>query len=330
MSMSMNMKLRVRILTDTINDVYGIKQFLNKSMEKAHGKIISVFLPKEFLYEFVKDGEEADICIFGIGLNDNAVLRDNEINILFCPEDILWQGSPKHYHYNKYNEYGNEKVDIYYYIHINKIVSTEKYLSIPIKYAYLNMYEIIKQSLYFTMNKVPFSQKKFCLNISKNMSEPSFNDISKLNNLGFGSVDHISLYNEKLINISNNELCRVYSQYKFIICLDVNEYNEYNEYNDYIVREMFHTFISYSIPLYLGYNEIHRYINEKAFVNCINNMDAKFNQIIELANDEQKYMEIIHENKINIDYTNVKYLEYVADKIKSRMMKKLMINNALI
>ena len=41
-------------------------------------------------------------------------------------------------HYNKYNEYDNEKIRIYIYSHIDKLVKNEKYLAIPAIYCRIN------------------------------------------------------------------------------------------------------------------------------------------------------------------------------------------------
>src|SRR3990172_4675240 len=136
--------MRVRILYDT-----GC--FIGKAPDNYCRMKLEIlqamFLPKTFQYEFVPEEEAADICIFSIFIQDTSVLRDNEINMLICIENVAWWWYPHYYHFNTYKDFGNEKVSIYYYNHYDKVVSNEQYLVIPVIYARLQYYESMKHSI---------------------------------------------------------------------------------------------------------------------------------------------------------------------------------------
>jgi len=270
----MGIRLKVRILADTDIDLNN-----NFSLDSL------LLSPKcKYDYEYVNEDAPADLCVFGIGLKDNSRLRDNEVNILFCMENLAWWWSPKYYHYNKYKEYGDEKVDIYYYNHISihishKAESSDKeYLAIPACYTRIQYYENEKRrhSISQSVVKVPFSQKKFCLNLTSN------NEIaSKLNQLGLGMVDDQKWQDLEL-----------YSQYKFVICLE---------------KDIFDVYLAYSIPL------------------CFDSgSNFNYNQIRELSNDEQKYMTMLHEKNIGrIEYNYNEVRALFDKKLKAKCLKEL-------
>ena len=127
---------------------------------------IDMYLPSEHTYEFVKENEPANICILGIQHTDNHLLRDNEINILFCVENLYANRS--HYkQYNQYKDFNNDKIHIYLYNHFSKPIVAPSYKMYPQIYFRINYFKQI--SHLYEKYRVPFHQKRFCLFTSQNM-----------------------------------------------------------------------------------------------------------------------------------------------------------------
>jgi hypothetical protein len=122
-------------------------------------QFIKYFLPNKYRYKIVSNDEKSDITIWDIYLDDNSKLRDDEINILICVENVDHWNWYKHY--SKYGNYGNNKMHIYLYNHINKINKTNNYLAIPMIHNYLNYYESNYRKI-FPSEITPFKNKKFC------------------------------------------------------------------------------------------------------------------------------------------------------------------------
>lgn len=83
--------------------------------------------------------------------------------------------------------------------------------------------------------------------------------------------------------------------YKFTIAFE-------NSSNDgYTTEKLFQPFISQSIPIYWGNPSIGKEINSKAFINCNdfdNDFDTVIQKIIELDNDDKKYLKMLKSDKV--------------------------------
>jgi len=300
-----------------------IKQFLNfgfyHSMQ-SYQQFFHLFSFPKYNYTIVdKDYIYPDICIYDIHLEDNSTLSSNSINILICIENVkkwTWYN-----HYNKYQEYNDDKIDIYFYNHITNIIRTDKYISIPMIHFFIHYfiqnYNKIKPS-----EPIDFKDKKFCLIINKSNLNP---EIEKLHTIlkNIDTVDHINLYNN-IINkkscYNSIELLNVFNKYKFIICFE-------NSYEDgYITEKIFNCFFSRTIPIYKGSPIIDQYINEKSFINMSNIKNIEeFNESIQeiknIASNEQLYNDYINMNKIKENYNNEDYQNQLYDFIENKLVK---------
>ena len=83
--------------------------------------------------------------------------------------------------------------------------------------------------------------------------------------------------------------------YKFTIAFE----NSTGE--GYTTEKLFQPFIAQSVPIYWGNPSIGREINSKAFINCNdfdNDFDKVIQKIIELDNDDKKYLKMLRANKV--------------------------------
>tara|TARA_B110000037_G_C17087280_1_gene492488 strand:- start:1026 stop:1961 length:936 start_codon:yes stop_codon:yes gene_type:complete len=282
-------------------------------------QFISYFLPKKHDY-IISNFENADICVWNMELNNNVDLNNNKNNILISIENINYWAKykknldwPGYIHYSKYYEFDDEKINIYFYNHIHKLIKNEKYLAIPMLYIYIDYFLLNNYKIY-PLIEIPFENKNFCLVINKsNLNKDIKHITSKISFLG--DIDNISLYNDILSNKScyhSQELINVFNKYKFILCIE-------NSYDDnYITEKIFNCFYSKSIPLYKGSNIINTYINQESFINL---KDDNFTDTIQkILNNKDLYYNYINNNKINYNYNNEnfheEYISYIEKKIK--------------
>ena len=293
----------------TVNKYFhmeSIKQFLN------------YFLPNKYNYIIVNDYEISNLSIWGIQLCNNNNLKKDKINILICIENLLhWADriNCKHWypHYLLYNNYDDDKINIYLYNHICNINKTCKYISIPMIYLYMNYYMInaykIEPIIY-----TEFKEKKFCLSINKSdLNVDIKNIINKLQTIDI--VDNISIYNDLLKDKScyhNINLLNIFNKYKFIICFE----NSYD--NGYITEKIFNCFFSKTLPIYKGSPIIKNYINENCFIDGTN-INNLYDYIILLNNNEELYNTKIISDKISYSYNNENYNEELISFIESKL-----------
>lgn len=238
-------------------------------------------------------------------IQETEIVINKPINIILCVENCYFW---KHYlHYNKFGNYGDSKINIYLYNHINKFVETEKYIAIPVIYLQIDYYLKFKNSIGIN-TPIPFNKKKFCLIISK----PKGKFVKELTNIenrvkSLFPCDHISKY----FNIIGNESCyhsekllRILNQYKFVLCYE-------NSFTDgYITEKIFNVFFAKSIPIYGGPNDVRRYFNNKCFFNIreINSNKQVSQSIVNISQNEKLFQEIINCEKINKEFNNENYI----------------------
>lgn len=87
-------------------------------------------------------------------------------------------------------------------------------------------------------------------------------------------------------------------QYKFIIACENQSYPEYN------TEKLLEAFASGGIPIYWGDPKICDIYNKEAFVNCneFNNLEEVKNKVIELDNDDEKYLNMLGKPVFNQNY----------------------------
>ena len=150
---------------------------------------------------------------------------------------------------------------------------------------------------------------KFCAFVyKKNKLNPMRKDIYlKLNE--YKKVDSAGKYLNnigKTIGTSKMDKINFQKQYKFIIACENQAYPGYN------TEKLLEAFASGGIPVYWGDPQINEVYNKEAFLNCSNfeNLDELKNKIIELDNNDEKYLEILSKPVFN------KNFNFQSEKIK--------------
>jgi|TARA_B110001450_G_C17624417_1_gene482561 hypothetical protein len=269
---------------------------------------LKTFLPQDCSYCIVNTEEKADICCFGLGVKDDSVLREDELNVFISVENTRhWSArkynneswhNPHYYFFNKYGYFGSKKTDIFIHNDKSEIISTSTYKCIPAIHCRTQYYNNMETYYKKLIPKIPFEKKKFILFISKNILNKNKQGLMEiLVNKGY-EVHHISMYNNIIKNKScyhSIELLKIFSQYKFIAAF------ENSQTDGYITEKIFNVFFANSIPIYDGANNISEYINPKSYIrldkNIINNINKVTNKDI--------YDKIINTNKIQEKYNNI-------------------------
>ena len=255
---------------------------------------LEMYFPENHTYEFVDEKEMADICIIGIQHIDNTLLRDNEINILFCVENL--HVNRKHYkHFNRFKDFNNDKINIYLYNHFSKPTETTSYKMYSQINFRMEYFDKIKDN--YNIPTIPFQNKKFCLFTSQNLLNENKRkiliDLMKIGNVDFiANFDHLK--NKTCYH--DIELIKLYSQYKFIICF------ENSKTPGYITEKIFNVFLSKSIPIYDGAPDIKDFISNRSYITYDNNIVKK---IILLNKNPMVYNQVVQNNKISKKYKKI-------------------------
>lgn len=277
---------RVRNLTTNIVS----EKELTKYSQIPYSQAFELFLPNTYNYVLVQPSEKADICIVGIGHTDDSELRKDEINILLCVENLK-VGRTHYKFFNKFGRFGNSLIDCFLY---NDITYPEEN-SFPI--VYLQIQHFLRKQSVMTIPSVIQNKKRFCLFTSRNLLNKNKTiAIQKLSTLG--RVDHIANYNlENCSCYQSRPLLELYSQYKFIICF------ENSKTDGYTTEKIFNVFLSGSVPIYDGPNNVGEYFNRDAFISYDNN-GVFVDTLKGMMDNEMKYTAMIRTNKINEGYIN--------------------------
>ena len=114
------------------------------------------------------------------------------------------------------------------------------------------------------------------------------------------------------------------SNYKFIICFENNKIGTYS------TEKIINPYMAGSIPIYWSSDHIHKVLNPNSML-FLKGEDREYhvkliNEIIELDNDDKKYLEFINRPVFNEDtkYYNENYtVDAVALKIDNVLLKKI-------
>lgn len=104
--------------------------------------------------------------------------------------------------------------------------------------------------------------------------------------------------------------------YKFTIAF------ENSRFDGYTTEKMLEPITVHSIPVYWGNPRVTEDFNEKAFINCNgyeNNMDEIVKRVIELDQDDAKYLEMLHQKPMCASYDEQeidKYEQFIVEIIK--------------
>ena len=151
------------------------------------------------------------------------------------------------------------------------------------------------------LNREAKIKEKFCSFVysNGNLSSKRREIFEKLNE--YKKVDSGGRY---LNNIGGNigktkqDKIDFQKEYKFVIACENQSFKEYN------TEKLLEAFASGGIPIYWGDPEINKIYNPKAFINYsdFKNMDELKEKIIELDNDDKKYMEYLKEPVFNKEF----------------------------
>jgi hypothetical protein len=229
---------------------------------------------------------ESDGKIYDI--QDDYDIPNKKLNIILCVENCsFWKYLN---HYNKYGNYNNKKIKLYFYNHIDKIDINENYLAIPVIYLQMNYfkkyYDIIKPKV-----NTPFENKKFCL-IATTLNNDIKNKIYKMLSL-IDKCDFIKDYSDLIKNKScyhDTELLNLFNSYKFVfVC-------ENSVCDGYITEKIFNCYFARTLPIYSGSSKIEYFFNKNSFINIKN--DSDINNYVELIKN------INYDSYINSDILN--------------------------
>uniref|UniRef100_A0A6C0HQ30 Fucosyltransferase C-terminal domain-containing protein n=1 Tax=viral metagenome TaxID=1070528 RepID=A0A6C0HQ30_9ZZZZ len=296
----------------------------NKEYYMMHNNahIIEYFFP-EMQYILVDASEEADMCLTSVFMEDNSMLRNNEINVFISIENLTNKQFNWYNHYNTYGEFNDDKINLYIYSHIDKIIENANFLAIPCIYTRINYFKKT-YGYYFnhTQLNTSFNEKKFCLMINKSGINPEITHIKNILNK-IDTVDSIFDYhniNDKSC-YNSLEFLEVLNKYKFIICFE-------NSSNDgYITEKIFNCFFSKTIPIYWGSLKCKNYFNENSFLHYNDNLEELLIQINNLNNNQDLYDKYINNNKISDNYDDQNYSEKMLNFIEDCTKNKKAIIN---
>ena len=250
--------------------------------------------------------------IYGIQLDDNTKLDNTKLNILISVENCnqwTWYN-----HYNKYCNFGNDKIQIYFYNHIDKCIITDKYIAIPVIYTQINYFLKYYNN---TINNIEpskytkFEDKKFCLFASNNSFNSENKDKIKSLLKSLGNCDIIDNFKNLISNKScyhSVELLNLFNSYKFVfVC-------ENSLGSGYITEKIFNCLFAKCIPIYYGCNDIEKFIDKDCFINMNNMNNINTNdentiklEILDLINNENNFINKINTNKIDKNYNDENY-----------------------
>lgn len=186
----------------------------------------------------------------------------------------------------------------------------------------LCVYYILNNNL---MNKVinrPIITKvpsKFCVFCVSNGGSMPRNKMFEVLNT-YKKVDSIGKFNNNVgFNINSSywseEYINFLKDYKFIICF------ENSKYDTYVTEKIVNAQIANILPIYWGTNYVKTIFNENSFIYLENENDNNsylkvLQNVIELDQDDNKYLNFINKNVLNNEYFNNNFsIDKFADNI---------------
>ena len=280
----MKLKLSMRVKNNFVfNNDYQSFQSVDK--------LIKYIFFEDLQIEISDDNFDAVLYAI-LNKKNDVITTPNKINILFSVENCSFRKG-KYPQYEKYGDYGDTQVSIYFYNHIDKCVLTDKYIAIPLIYTQVDYFKRY-HDIYTPSLHVPFSQKKFCiiatdLRVRTEEKNAIIDALKKI-----GPCDDLYSHKHKISTKScyhSTAFLNVLQQYKFVLVCE-------NSVTDgYITEKIFNCFFARSIPIYNGSNKIEHYFNKQGFINA--NYVINLDKIKEINENEQLFNEIINTNKIN-------------------------------
>lgn len=227
-------------------------------------------------------------------------------------------GVPQYFIYKNYNDY-----DIV--ITSNSIIK-DNVINIPLFVSYINCNKYWKPLTKWTRLFYQNIPEKFCCFIVSNSDHNERNKMFELLNK-YKKVDSLGNFNNNMNYIIkepywSKEYIDYISQYKFIICF------ENTKETNYITEKIINGFLARIVPIYWGDENCKKIFNPKSFLYLENeNNDECYNNlietIIELDNDDSKYLSMINQHVFNKDFNyNANYgIDKIAKQIDTILYK---------
>lgn len=163
--------------------------------------------------------------------------------------------------------------------------------------------------------EVSIPKKNICAIISNPGGQQRNNFLNELEKST--KVDYAGCYrtNVNIINNSYNspDFFNFIKDYKFIISM------ENSRHDTYITEKITHGFIAGNIPVYWGSERVTDYFNQERFINVKHDYESSIKKIIDICNDDEKYLKTINENIFSEFYERTIY--HISDDIKNVLDK---------
>lgn len=256
-------------------------------------------------FVIVYNPSDANVIIENLSPNDNLIFNDKwkyRINFI---------GEPQTSNYKNYD------------LVLTGANNISNVVDLPVSVMYIlgnNLYNILNHRRNIT--KIP---DKFCCFIVSNPNCLTRNKMFELLN-NYKKVDSCGRfannYNYSIINLNwwSKEYIEFISQYKFMICF------ENTKMLNYSTEKIVNAYLANIIPIYWSSNSISNLFNMDSLLFLENEQDDNsfqnvINKVIELDNDDNKYLEFINRqpfNNTNIEYWDNNYtFEKLGNKINS-------------
>lgn len=251
-------------------------------------------------YEFTEDINNANIVIYSVFTNNKPISIDKtKINIFITFE-------PLHIDCEFFN--------ISLSFDINQKNNNDKNNILCPPQMLLSIYNNEISRSNFLKNR-PYKiniPKKFCCFITRSVKPERINFFNELSK--YKQVDSLGeCLNNTGIYASHDryEFEKLVSEYKFIITF------ENCQKDMYITEKILHGYYSLSIPIYWGSKNIYEFFNKDSFIYIDkynqDNIKKAIEQIKEIDNNDQMYLNMVNKNVFNIDIDS--YFDNIKNKI---------------
>jgi len=282
---------------------YGFVEKTDANTIEFFEKLFSKTILKNF--KITNDINLANVLFESVFGNTLADIKVWKYKILFSGEPFLTN---------------SDKYDLLMYSH-----ETQKNIvDLPLYAVYMHgnllLNRIINRPL---ITKIP---ENFCCFIVSNDSCTIRNNMFHYLNQ-YKKVDSYGKYANNMQFVIphlywTEEFREIISKYKFIICFENNKQATYS------TEKIVNPYVAGSIPIYWGSSHIHKVFNKNTMLylenDTIESYQKIINEIIELDNSDEKYIEFINRKPItDMSYFNENYtFEAVAKNIDKVLLNK--------
>jgi len=278
--------------------------------EKTDGITVDIFekiFSKTILKNFkiTNDFNVANVLFESVFGNTLANIKNWKYKIFFSGEPYITN---------------SEKYDLLMFSH-----ETEKNIvDIPLYVVYMYDNELLNRII--NKPKITKIPEKFCCFIVSNEICPARNNMFQYLNQ-YKKVESCGRNANNMQFVIQHhywteEFRKFISNYKFIICFENNKQNTYS------TEKIVNPYVAGSIPIYWGSSHIHNVFNKNSMLyledESIESYQKIINEIIELDNSDEKYLEFINRPAItDLSYFNNNYtIDVISQKIDKVLKMK--------